>query len=443
MRRAFAAVRLGRPAFAWVAPAVLLLGSPARAQDLYGCDNAGQLFVVNTVTGAGAFVCDLPTHPDPGATEIEYDENSAVAFVQARDGVFSGQRFDVSNCSPTGALVPTSNLAFNGLEFVGGVLFGTAVLDQCAPSILATLDPATGVSATIGPTGQGPIAGLAWEPGTQTMYGITGCSSQGPSRLVRIDLVTGAATVVGSTGQTLGSLELGASGLLYAGGDTRDGGNLYIINPVTASATLVGPTGFSNVTGLALVVRPVPVLISHFDAIPFDGGVRLGWEIVSDEQVAGFKVYRAAAEDHAAASMMDGGMLPASVHTYTDASARAGKSYDYTLVVVLSDRELTSPTVRVQTRSYGMVLDQNSPNPFNPLTTISFTLARRGDTTLSVYDVNGQLVKTLFDGILGEGSHQYLWDGKNTDGKGVSSGVYFYRLASGKQTQTKRMVLLK
>jgi hypothetical protein len=88
-------------------------------------------------------------------------------------------------------------------------------------------------------------------------------------------------------------------------------------------------------------------------------------------------------------------------------------------------------------------LDQNYPNPFNPQTTIAFSVRERGLVTLKVYDVSGELVRTLADESFTEGAHTKVWDGRNDAGQPVSSGVYFYKLVSNNFTQTKKMVLLK
>jgi len=248
---------------------------------------------------------------------------------------------------------------------------------------------------------------------------------------------------VGLTDRSLGSLEFGPNGLLYAGGDSRDGGNLYVIDPTNGSATLVGATGFGSVTGLALVLRPLPVLISNFDATPFEGGVNLAWDVVSDEQVLGFKIYRGVGGTGVTEGITSNGLIPAHARAYTDVNVFGGKTYDYTLAVVLTDREVMSPVVTAETKAYALALHQNTPNPFNPLTTISFTLAQRASVTLSIYDVHGKMVNTLVDGTVGEGHHEYLWNGKNASGGSVSSGVYFYRLTSGKETLMRKMVLLK
>ncbi|UCG50542.1 MAG: T9SS type A sorting domain-containing protein [Candidatus Latescibacterota bacterium] len=90
-----------------------------------------------------------------------------------------------------------------------------------------------------------------------------------------------------------------------------------------------------------------------------------------------------------------------------------------------------------------LALDQNHPNPFNPSTTISFTLPTRTKTVLSIYNVEGKLVATLVDETLDAGFKDVTWHGKDVRGNQVSTGVYFYRLTAGNQTLTKKMVLLK
>ncbi|MCC7431559.1 SBBP repeat-containing protein, partial [bacterium] len=88
-------------------------------------------------------------------------------------------------------------------------------------------------------------------------------------------------------------------------------------------------------------------------------------------------------------------------------------------------------------------LEQNFPNPFNPNTTISYTLAKTNNVKLEVYNTNGELVRTLVSEKQNAGSHTSNWNGKDERGNTVSSGVYFYRLATGSFTQTNKMVLLK
>lgn len=80
-------------------------------------------------------------------------------------------------------------------------------------------------------------------------------------------------------------------------------------------------------------------------------------------------------------------------------------------------------------------LSQNYPNPFNPQTTIAWSLKDRGVMTLKVYNVNGQLVRTLIDGVRAAGPDSKVWDGRNDAGQSVSSGVYFYKLVTSNFSQ--------
>jgi len=88
-------------------------------------------------------------------------------------------------------------------------------------------------------------------------------------------------------------------------------------------------------------------------------------------------------------------------------------------------------------------LFQNFPNPFNPATTVRYSTAREGRVSLTVYNVNGQRVRTLVDAVQPAGTYAAVWDGKNDGGRTVATGVYFYRLTAGSFTEVRKMVLLR
>jgi len=77
-------------------------------------------------------------------------------------------------------------------------------------------------------------------------------------------------------------------------------------------------------------------------------------------------------------------------------------------------------------------------NPFNASTTIPFTIAASGHVNLSIYNISGQLVETLYNGQMAAGSHSIVWEAS-----AVASGVYFYKLTSDNYAITKRMELIK
>jgi hypothetical protein len=92
------------------------------------------------------------------------------------------------------------------------------------------------------------------------------------------------------------------------------------------------------------------------------------------------------------------------------------------------------------------VLHQNFPNPFNPATTIRFEVPAGWNTplTLQIFNLQGQLVKTLIDDVkLSPGTHGVVWDGKDSAGKQMSSGIYFSRLTSGGFGAVKKMLVAK
>lgn len=88
-------------------------------------------------------------------------------------------------------------------------------------------------------------------------------------------------------------------------------------------------------------------------------------------------------------------------------------------------------------------LHQNYPNPFNAETQIRFSLAAPGPVGLRIYNMLGQLVKTLVDSDLPAGQHQALWDGTDQNGSVLASGMYFYRLEAEGHRAMRKMVLTR
>ena len=91
---------------------------------------------------------------------------------------------------------------------------------------------------------------------------------------------------------------------------------------------------------------------------------------------------------------------------------------------------------------------QNYPNPFNPETWIPFELNQDSEVSLIIYDIAGHQIRRLDLGFQPAGTYlqrerAIYWDGRNTSGESVSSGVYFYRLQAGDYSQTRKMVILK
>ena len=85
-----------------------------------------------------------------------------------------------------------------------------------------------------------------------------------------------------------------------------------------------------------------------------------------------------------------------------------------------------------------IVLHPNYPNPFNPTTTIRFSVGRQQAVSLQVFDITGRLIETLIDGKMEPGTHEIIWDAQS-----YSAGIYFLQMTSGRNRQVQKLILLK
>lgn len=156
---------------------ILLCAGASHAQGvLYGASKSGQLFTINLNTGAGTLVGNIPIGTKgqpPGTTEIVYDNATGRAFDQFNAQNFAGQEFDINTGTAIGPRISNGG-AYDGLEWVGLTLFGTAVFSDQGESELRILNPYAGTSSSIGPTGMQGINGLAYDQFTGIMYGSAG-----------------------------------------------------------------------------------------------------------------------------------------------------------------------------------------------------------------------------------------------------------------------------
>ena len=88
-------------------------------------------------------------------------------------------------------------------------------------------------------------------------------------------------------------------------------------------------------------------------------------------------------------------------------------------------------------------LNANYPNPFNPETTITYSLQDASPVTIEIYNIKGQLVKTLVNESKSSGNHSVVWNGTDNSNRLVSSGVYYYKMQAGRFSSTRKMILMK
>jgi hypothetical protein len=172
----------------------------------------------------------------------------------------------------------------------------------------------------------------------------------------------------------------------------------------------------------------------------------LHWQPSIAPDLAGYRVYRGASADFTP----DGSTFVVAKADTGFVDAVAGSSF-YKLCAEdihgnLSTFALLSPQFASGVSGVlpGVaVLSQNAPNPFNPRTTIRFSLPAGGHARLSIYDVSGRLVRTLVDGTLDGGDHEIIWDGSDAGGRAMASGSYLARLESGATVRAVRMALVR
>ncbi len=187
----------------------------------------------------------------------------------------------------------------------------------------------------------------------------------------------------------------------------------------------------------------VPVLFTRFEASNRDGDVEITWDVSSDEALTRFTLYRRD-DAHPQAIALVQGVVEPMTRSYLDARVEPGHTYHYELVVETRDGdEFRSPVATVTVGRILAVLGQNFPNPFNPATTIEYTVTERTRLALEIYDVTGSLVVRLDQGVRDAGTYRVKWEGRDGSGLPVGSGVYFYRLEGVPRLGLKKMILVK
>ncbi len=194
-----------------------------------------------------------------------------------------------------------------------------------------------------------------------------------------------------------------------------------------------------------------PVELSTFSASVQQGAVVLEWRTQSETDNLGFHVYRSETENgmyqQISSVMIPGAGTTSSARHYSfeDRDIVANQAYFYKLADVDYSGRMTlhGPVKVVGTTPVAYTLEQNYPNPFNPETRISFLLKEAGSVNLTVYNLNGQEIRSLVTKQLPAGTHSCSWDGRNNSGKVVPTGTYLYTLRVNGFEVTRKMEFVK
>ncbi len=206
---------------------------------------------------------------------------------------------------------------------------------------------------------------------------------------------------------------------------------------------------------------PLPVELSSFTAsVTANQFVEMKWTTETETNLLGYNIYRAEDNELDDAERINHTIISSNNsstttnYSYIDENVYSGDTYHYWLQSV--DLDLTSHfygpvSINLSDEDdipdpvYVTALQNNYPNPFNPETVIQYSL--RDDverTELKIYNIRGQLIRTLIAGIPHQkGEYGVTWDGKNDFGRPVTSGIYFYRMTTPSFDQINKMLLMK
>jgi Tol biopolymer transport system component len=202
----------------------------------------------------------------------------------------------------------------------------------------------------------------------------------------------------------------------------------YIMNP----ANLNGKDGvrFRAASGaFSGGLFPSPLIMGLSPSIGDNTGLPYESDNPANETVL-CKLPRRTIAARIAALGLTGTNVPVDVYAYSNNAGRTFHGFGY---------------IRVSGGAQGgVVLSQNSPNPFNPSTKIKFGTSKAGTVSLRIYNVRGELVKTIVNERMAQGAHEVTWDGRTTSGQTVASGVYYAKAAvDGGASDVIKMVVAK
>jgi len=197
----------------------------------------------------------------------------------------------------------------------------------------------------------------------------------------------------------------------------------------------------------------LPVELASFNATAGNGNITLKWITESEIENLGFNIYRSTSRDgefvmlNAKLIAGAGSSSESHEYSYIDRDVKSGLTYWYKLedVDYNGKTEFHGPisAVLANTTPTEFGLHKNYPNPFNPVTTISYDLAKDVYVELAVYNILGGKVITLVNGNQPAGSYQLEWDGRDSRGLIVSSGMYLLRINAGNYCKTNKMVFVR
>ncbi len=260
---------------------------------------------------------------------------------------------------------------------------------------------------------------------------------------------SGAFRQIGPDSVGIVTVQLGYQMTTQRGGlSWNNGASEYTVldqegRPITGEEQLPLP---GNLFDIAL-----PVELTLFAAEWQTEGALLKWITESETENLGFYIERRQQGEESwtpiTETMIDGAgnSQVRNSYDFMDQTADRNITWEYRLsdVSYQGQRFMHNIITLEKIVPTNFALEQNYPNPFNPATTIRYSLDKAGVAQLLIYNVNGQLVRKLFDGMQSAGMQEARWDGNDEFGRPAGSGLYFYTLIFGQERLTRKMQLVK
>jgi predicted outer membrane repeat protein len=230
---------------------------------------------------------------------------------------------------------------------------------------------------------------------------------------------------------------------LFCGAENGDF-NLHVLSPCL-SGRHPGGEDCGTIGALGSACESVATLLQGYSTSVSSSAVTITWTLAQAGEDLTCSVFRTEARNGEyielpAAAIAREGLA----FTLNDAGFDPGTAYRYRVDVSDSEgRKVLFETSRIVTPALPLGLSQNFPNPFNPSTTISYYLPEDSPVTLAVYDVSGRRIADLVGKTEKKGRYSVTWNGKEEAGGSVASGIYFYRLAAGNETVSRKMILMR
>lgn len=192
-------------------------------------------------------------------------------------------------------------------------------------------------------------------------------------------------------------------------------------------------------------VPPIATLLQDFGTLIDGLTVTVTWRLSAAGHGMQFFILRAEGTAGAFAELLDPEIDQYGLSfSFTDRDRAAGSMCRYRVEVSDENgRRILFETEPIRLPPMTLTLYQNHPNPFNPVTEITYYLPKRAHISLGVFDTAGRMICLLYEGQREEGFHTAEWNGRDESGRPAASGIYHYRLTAGKETVSKKMVLLR